>query len=492
MVDVIFLYPKTGYDIGAGITPPFSVLNIAAELNDDFDVRIIDQRTDKKWELRLRALLRKKPYCVGISSMTGNQIHHAINMAKVVRAESDVPIVWGGVHASLLPKQTLESRYVDYVVIREGEKTFYELLDLFKNKPEGKKLKDIKGFAFFDENGGYVQTGERPFLDLNNLKDTPWDLVNVEDYIHSGVAVKGSKRELDIGETSRGCPHRCTFCYNVMFHKSRWRAMQVEKSVQKIEWHIKKFNLDVVWLRDDEYFTNPKRCVEISKRLIDDNIDVKWYSTGIRIDSFEKLSEGDINILAKSGCEGLRFGIESGNNRILKMIGKGITREQIFAANKRCRKFDIVPHYAFMAGFPTETLIEVYDTLSMIERLKRDNPDAKMHGIDLFTPYPGSKLFDVLRRAGLRMPCKLEEWATHHFLRDYAIHLTERERKVLRNIADVSYYTSEQILDAIPSLMKLAFKPVAAWLNFRKKRRLFGFMPEVSLLRKARDNFILM
>jgi radical SAM superfamily enzyme YgiQ (UPF0313 family) len=465
------------------------VLSIAAELNDDFDIKIIDQRTDKNWKERLKKLLRKKPFCVGISSMTGNQINHAINMMKAVREESDVPIVWGGVHASLLPRQTLESKYVDYVIRGEGEKTFYELLDFLKNKPKRKELREIKGLAFFD-NGNYIHAEERPFLDPNELKRTPWHLVNVEDYIHSNVVVKGSKRELDIGETSRGCPYKCGFCYNAMFHKSIWRTMSVEKSVEKIKWHVKKFNLDVIWLRDDEYFTNPKRCVDISKKLVEDNVKIKWYSSGIRIDLFEKLSDEDIRILVKSGCEGFRFGIESGNNRILKLIRKNITREQVFDANKRCRRLNVTPHYAFMAGFPTETIREVYDTLNMMEKLKKDNPKAKVHVINLFTPYPGGELFNMLKEKEFKTPKTLEGWIDFHHLRDFALHLTKSERKILRNIADVSYFTSEAMLDALPDIVRILFKPMKAWLGFRKDKKRFIFMPEVFLLRKMRNAFM--
>jgi radical SAM superfamily enzyme YgiQ (UPF0313 family) len=421
--------------------------------------------------------------------MTGKQIIHALNMTEVVKQEADVPIVWGGVHASLMPKQTLDSEYADYVIVKEGEKTFYELLDFLKARPKGKGLKGIKGLAYL-KGKQYVQTEQRPFMDMNQAKDTPWHLVNVEDYIHSNVVVKGSKRELDIGETSRGCPFRCGFCYNSVFHNSMWRPMSVEKSVEKIEWHVKKFKLDVVWLRDDEYFANLKRTVDISKRLIEDGLDVKWYTSGIRVDLFQRLSDDDIRILIESGCEGFRFGIESGNNRVLRLIGKNITRKEIFDANERCKRLDVTPHYSFMAGFPTETLKEVYDTLEMMEKLKRDNPKAKIHVINLFTPYPGGELFNILIKDGLKTPDRLEGWSKFHHLQDYAINLTKDERAVLRNIADVSYFTSEAMLDALPGKMRVFFKPIESWLNMRKKMKSFRIMPEVQLLRRLRDMFM--
>ena len=74
MTDVVLIYPKTGFDLGAGIAPPFSVLSVAAEISGRFDIRLIDQRVEDNWESELREQLKKSPVCVGISSMTSRQL----------------------------------------------------------------------------------------------------------------------------------------------------------------------------------------------------------------------------------------------------------------------------------------------------------------------------------------------------------------------------------------------------------------------------------
>ena len=129
--DVILVYPKTGMDVGSAITPPHSLLAVAAPLHrQGCKVRIIDQRTDVRWRRSLALALEGDPLCVGITCMVGTQIAFALEAAKLVRekAKGEVPIVWGGPHPSTVPEQTLENDYVDIVCIGEGDATFPELV----------------------------------------------------------------------------------------------------------------------------------------------------------------------------------------------------------------------------------------------------------------------------------------------------------------------------------------------------------------------------
>jgi len=476
-------------DFGPGISPPYSLLSIASELEDDnFNVKIIDQRVNKRWDKDLKKSLDKTPYCIGISSMIGKQVEFGIDIAKKVKEiNCEVPLVWGGIHPTILPYQTLKNKYVDYVVIGEGEKTFLELAEHLRNVKS--KLKSIKGVAYKNKNK-IIKNEPRELIDLNELKPTPWHLVDIDDYIHKNIIVKGSKRELDIGETTRGCPHRCAYCYNTIVNKRKWRCMSVEKTIERIRSHVEKFKLDGIWLRDDNHFADINRAEKISKRLIEERLDIGWYTTGTRIDTFNKLTDNQVRLLKRSGCQGLKFGVDSGNQRILNLIKKDITIKDIYLANKRAKKLEITPYYGFMMGFPTETLKEAYDTLNMMDRLKKENKNAKIDTINLFTPYPKTELFDLSVRLGLRPPQRLEDWTRFHYLNNYAVHLKKRERKILTNISDVYEFTSELNSQAMPKYMQIMFKPIEKWLNFRKKHRAFKLMPEVEMLRRLRNKFI--
>ena len=121
--------------------------------------------------------------------MTGTQIHFSIEVAKIIREETggSVPIVWGGCHPTILPEQTLQSEYVDIVCVGEGDETFLELVEALQRK---QPLTDVKGLAYM-EGPRYVFTGERPLLDVETLLPTPWELVDVEAYIHPRLIPAG-------------------------------------------------------------------------------------------------------------------------------------------------------------------------------------------------------------------------------------------------------------------------------------------------------------
>ncbi|OGW45684.1 MAG: hypothetical protein A2Y66_00875 [Nitrospirae bacterium RBG_13_41_22] len=484
MADILLFYPKTGFDIGAGITPPHSVLSIAAEIKEDYEVKIIDQRIDASWKAVLRKELKKSPLCVGISSMTGMQIRFALEASRQVREHSGTKIIWGGVHATLLPEQTVENENIDIVVRGEGEHTFRELIPALEKDGN---LGKIKGLTY-KERGRIINTEDRPFLDMNALKETPWDLVNVKPYIHRNVVHKGSRGELDIGETSRGCPFRCGFCYNTVFNKGCWRFLSVENTIKKIKSSIETFDLDVIWLRDDNFFVNTERARKVAEALNRENVDIFWYTSGIRTDLFERMSDRDIIELKTSGCEGFRFGIESGNQRILNLVEKNITTEQVYKVNDRCKRIDVVPHYSFMAGLPTETVKEVIDTVRMMKRLKRDNRKAVIHVINMYTPYPGTKLFDLAVKNGLKVPGSLEEWSRYHHLNNFASHLSEKDRETVTNIADISYLISDAMGEALPKKMQMLMNPFRLWLKARWKLEQFGFAPELRIFRFIRNS----
>ena len=161
MADIILFFPSAGLDIkGASIVLPLPVLCVAAPLvKAGYTVKIIDQRLDKQWQKQMEEELRADPLCVGVSAMTGKQIRGGLQAsAHVKKLRPDIPVVWGGIHASLLPKQTAANPLIDIVVIGEGERTFLELVSCLEKKQEYHKL---PGICFKAANGCIVKTARR-------------------------------------------------------------------------------------------------------------------------------------------------------------------------------------------------------------------------------------------------------------------------------------------------------------------------------------------
>ncbi|GAH55929.1 unnamed protein product, partial [marine sediment metagenome] len=215
--DVILVYPNTriGRAFWGDIFMPISLLAVAAPLvNAAHKIKIIDQRVEKNWKNLLLRYLKEEPVCVGVSCMTGPQIKYALEVSKLVRENSTAPIVWGGVHPSLLPSQSLDNDFVDIVVEGEGEETFFELFQVLNNRLP---LSRVKG-VWYKENGELKKNPQRPFTDLNKQPPLSYQLLDIEKY----EAVNYGNRYFSF-LTSRGCPQKCAFCYNTSFNKGQWR-----------------------------------------------------------------------------------------------------------------------------------------------------------------------------------------------------------------------------------------------------------------------------
>lgn len=494
--DIILIYPKTGMDFGSTVAPPHSLLTIAAPLHKEgYKIRIIDQRVDRDWQDKIKEGLAGATICVGISCMTGTQIYFAVEIAKFIRKYSNgkIPIVWGGPHPSILPQQTLESRYVDAVCIGEGDEAFYNLVKAFQ---ENTPLSSVKGIGFKD-GGKPVINPPAPLIDMEDLLPVPWELINVESYIHPDMYLKSS-RILDIGQTSRGCPFNCGFCCSASLRFRKWRAMSVEKSLKVILEPIKKFNLDGIWIRDDEFYIDRERANKICEQILKENLDIRWYTSGTRVDVFNKASDEQTALLKKSGAHVLKFGAESGTNRILKLVNKGITVEETLKANLKAKKHGIIPAFALMIGFPTETFEEINNTIDLIFKLKKDNPRAQFETMAIYTALPGTPMYELALKHGLKPPQDLEGWIDWNF-DEYDLSgkripwFNAKERQKLGNISYMSVLANAlpNAIDSIENifardLFKVLYTPISAYYRFRLKHKFYTFSIDLALVRYLR------
>jgi radical SAM superfamily enzyme YgiQ (UPF0313 family) len=494
--DIILVYPKTGMDFGSTVAPPHSLLSIAAPLYEKgYKIEIIDQRVEKDWQRRVKEVLSDRTICVGISCMTGTQIYFALGVAKFIRKSSNgkVPIIWGGPHPSILPGQTLESECVDIVCVGEGDVTFSNIVEAIR---KSEPLNEIKGIAF-KEGGKVTVNPAAPLIDVEELLPVPWELINPENYIHPDMYLKSS-RILDVGQTSRGCPFSCGFCCSASLRFRKWRAMSVEKSLKAILEPIRNFNLNGVWIRDDEFYIDRERANKICERLINENLNIRWYTSGTRVDVFNKATDEQTALLKKSGAHVLKFGAESGNNRILKLINKGITVEETIRTNFKAKKHSIIPAFALMIGFPTETFKEINNTIDLIFRLKRDNPKAQFETLAIYTALPGTPMYDLALKHGLNPPQSLEGWVDWNF-DEYDFDgkripwFNARERMILGNISYMSVLANAlpNAIDSIDNvfmrrLLKIIYVPISAYYKFRLKHKLYSFSLDLTLIRYLR------
>jgi radical SAM superfamily enzyme YgiQ (UPF0313 family) len=409
MADVILFRPKMSKGMGEpllGSSPPLGLLFIAAPLiQNNYKVKIIDEETNFYWLEDLNEELDDSTICVGISSMTGRQISKGLKFAEIVKDRFDIPVVWGGLHPSMLPEQTAKNNLVDIVVRGEGEEACLKIVIALKHRNSLKNIPNV----WWKENGKIYSNPKDQFIDLNSTPLLPYHLLDCEKYIRiKRDYLSNCKRSFDL-QTDRGCPHRCGFCYNININKCKWRAFTAPKVIEQIEYLISKFSLDGINFVSDNFFVDKKRVTEICTEIIKRKIKIDWHAD-CRIDYFLRYDNSFIELLNKSGCKALTFGVESGSQRILNLIHKDISLDEVFKVNEKLRKLQIGVNYHFMAGFPGETKEDLLQTYKIMFRLHDEYPRVNFFGPAIYTPYPGTSLYDKCLEMGFKPPETLRDW----------------------------------------------------------------------------------
>jgi len=215
--------------------------------------------------------------------------------------------------------------------------------------------------------------------------------------------------------TSRGCPYKCGFCYNLYFNKKHWRSMSAKKVFEQVKFVVDKFGAHEFIFEDDDFFINQARVKEFCELVAKEGLKIKWWAC-VRANEFIKYEKSFVELLKKSGCYMLSIGGESGNPEILKLIDKDNTPDNIVEAVKRCKEFGIEALLSFIVGFPGEKESQMKDTLLFMDRLKKENEDVNFNGVFIFTPFPGTTLYYKCKdEYGVKFPENLEDWARYGF-----------------------------------------------------------------------------
>ena len=404
--------------------PPLALMSIAAVVRESYEVMIEDRNLYRDADgAKIAALIRRfKPDVVGVTSLTGPAILDGILVSRLAKM-AGAQVVWGGTHASLLARQTLENPYVDFVVINEGEETFKELLVAMEQHTGYGRILGLG----YKHNGEIRINPERPFQrDLDALPMPAWDMVPVERYFYR---YPGIRRKL-VMVTSRGCLFRCGFCYVVDFHKRKYRGRSAGRIFEEIEYLQKNFGVEGIRFDDDLFVIDRPRLREFCGWIHRRNLAITWESN-CRADQVNPEFLGTIE---RGKCHRLTFGLESGSERILKFLNKDLRVEQIRRAFTLLRDTRIMTGAAFLVGIPTETRDEVAQTIELARSIRAHHTHFYP-----YVPFPGSPLAEYCRANGLiQYPESLEDWATFEYARSDRAVFSERELKSLSARFEVS------------------------------------------------------
>ncbi|MFC2066172.1 B12-binding domain-containing radical SAM protein [Chloroflexota bacterium] len=402
--------------------PTLGLLCIGTFLqNHGFAVKLIDANGNAGYKKDLSSMLVNHDVLfLGVTAMT-TAVPHALELSKMAKEISPKTlIVWGGPHATLFPESTLHSPFVDVVAIGDALK---KSLDLAIRLSTGQSLEGIKGLGFKTDDGITINH-EREFDDIEDYPVLNYDLVDIEEYITKTVYFK-KIRDYDyetrvMGHefralpvlTGLGCPFRCAFCIHSVMN-SRYRIKGAHKIAEEIKQLQSKYDVNSFVFFDEIFFLNKKRLFELLEIFENEKIKIKWRAT-TRADTFAK-NYSDENIVRRLQDNGLRLiamGVESGSQRLLDYLNKGIKVEDVTRSFEVLKDTGITPEATSIIFIPGETYDEMLETFSHIVKLKLNCSQAKIYTPYIYRLYPGGEIFDeMLKSYAISLPKTLEGWA---------------------------------------------------------------------------------
>ncbi|MDI6641706.1 MAG: radical SAM protein, partial [Elusimicrobiota bacterium] len=298
-----------------------------------YDVDLIDLREYDGFKQLEEEMRYRNADIFGIHFNTPNY-NNALKCCKIAKKLKKI-VVAGGPHASIAPNELISTGYVDYVITGEGELSFLELLEKLSRSSQVERI--IAG---------------KPVENLDQLPFPDRDLYNIKKIINP----IGNFPFMDNGIvllTSRGCPYNCSFCQplaNQMFGR-RIRYRSVENVINELKYIVSKYKVKYVSFQDDTFTVRKKWVLELCRRIREEKLAIQW-SAQSRVDT---LDEELVEVMKNSGCVCLFFGFESGSQRILNFLRKGISPQQSIKAADLCKKYGILIFADYMLGIPTET-----------------------------------------------------------------------------------------------------------------------------------------
>jgi anaerobic magnesium-protoporphyrin IX monomethyl ester cyclase len=388
MTSVLLIYPffKASRDRSIFRFPPLGVGYLAACLQETgHEVHLLDCTFLERSE----ALSAAEATCaevVGIYCMV-TMLDDCLWFARHLRGNCKL-IVAGGPLPTCDPLPFLE--HFDVVVLGEGEQTMKELLRAYEH---GSNFSTIPGIAYRNSTASSEKdeekitfTQDRPFeKDLDRIPFPARVLLPNKQYIRYGKKKYGYS--ITTVMSTRGCPYRCEFCSNVVFGGS-YRERSPENVIDEIETAL-GLGYDRISFADDVFTLNCRRVLNVCKEIRRRGLRFQWECLG-RVDTLDYSTALEMN---KAGCKRVYFGIESGDDQILKLMNKKITTDQARCAVEAAHRAGLETGAFFILFYPGETDETVLSTLRFATSLPLD-----YLGLSMPYPLPGTALYDRVKQ----------------------------------------------------------------------------------------------
>ncbi len=391
-----FLLINPFYPLVEMPSAPLGVSYLAAALERaGIETRVYDLVVTGYSAKKLEALMNAwKPDIVGATavSMTFNSAIAAIEEAK--RINPDVVTAMGGAHVSFCASATLRKhKGLDLIAMGEGEELIVELCEAVAGK---RSYASIAGLAYRDGDEVRENASRGHFIDVNTLPLPARD--------HTPLARYRALRTPISMTTSRGCPFQCIFCVGrkLVGAKVRYRDhLSVVNEMQQLV----DYGFEQVNVADDLFTAKRQHALAVCDEIIKRGLKVSWAA-------FANVNTVDVPLLRRmkeAGCFTVSFGLESGNQDILKATKKGTKLEGIVAAVEMCNEAGVTPHGSFIVGLPGETPETIRQSIEFSRKLREMGCDAGFH---MLAPFPGTAVREHAEKFQLKILSN--EWSDYH------------------------------------------------------------------------------
>jgi anaerobic magnesium-protoporphyrin IX monomethyl ester cyclase len=453
---VLLVKPVTPSQHILNCLPPLGLGYLAAALRESgfSEVKILDcVKEGLDYQAFTKAVRKFKPGVVGFQIFSQDLPSLEKSLSLVKKINPRVITLAGGPHPSVLPKETLDAfEKLDFLFCGEAEIGLPIFLKALKTR---KGFSKIPGLGWRDRAGRIRVNPQTCPIDLEKLGLPAWDLIDPREYPDAPQGVVFRASPVAPIMATRGCPFSCTFCAGWTISGKKIRRRSVDHVLKEIELLHRQYGVREVHFLDDNFTLDRDYLKNFCQRLIKSGLGISWCCpNGVRLDTLNKRV---VKLMKRAGCYYVSVGIESGTERILKLMKKGTTPNKIKKEVKMVNQAKMPINGFFILGYPGETREEILKTIQFAKDLGLTR--AAFYN---FLPLPRTEAYQQLIKSGEIKPEEID-WA-HIFQADVPYSPGGVSRKQLKNLqrkAHLEFYLRPlilwQLLKEIKSLQQFKY-----------------------------------
>jgi radical SAM superfamily enzyme YgiQ (UPF0313 family) len=367
-----------------------------------------------------------------------------------------IAVVWVGSFVTALHENEIKRACVDYILRKEWD---YSVFNLLTALHERKDLTSVNGLTWKDKTGAVHVNEDAPVIsDMDGLPIPAYDLLDLSKFYESVFVAFPAATMI----TSRGCPFNCIFCsYPQTIYGHKYRAMSPQRVVREIEYLVNDLGVREIRIDDDTFNIDPQRVIDICKLMVEKRVNVT-YSVQARA---QLMTDEMAYWLRKSGCRMVLYGVESGNEDVLKKMRKNTTKDEIRRGVAIAKKHGIDVLNCIMLGFYWDTKSTMEESMRFAFEL-----NAEFTQVSAPTPLPGTDYYKLLKDNNCLCT---EEWDKHDSVHHSAVSLPGLSNEEINHVLKTFY---RRYYRRPKYLWMMVMRSLRSWDNFKQSVRKFSVL----------------